>query len=281
MKSNSAILFLIFGTVLFQTHGLALNRTYEGPQQARTARLTAEHSSQHKTISQPRIVLWAWTHDEDFSFIDPKTTAIAFYAGTLVLGSETATLCRRKNKLFIPKSCHHFPVFRIENAHPTEAATDEAFKVALRLISEYCETHPTNKLQIDFDASLLDRPAYLNFLQAVRKKFGDKKAVSITALASWCHGDRWLADAPVDEAVAMFFSLGQGKEEALNLLSKEISITGGKYDQSLGFSVSETETNSVLIKSASMKSAKHIYAFSSLGWTKQRYEYMLEEVANK
>jgi hypothetical protein len=265
---------LIFAAVLvfLQCCGLAVSGAF-------VKQRLYERSVQCKTISQPRIVLWAWTHDDDFSFIDSNTTAIAFYAGTIVLGSETATLCRRKNKLVIPKSCHHFPVFRIENAHPTEGATQNAFKVALRLISEYCKTHPCDKLQIDFDASFLDRPAYLNFLQALRKEFGDKKSISITALASWCQGDRWLAKAPVDEAVAMFFSLGKGKEETLKLLSKEFPNTGGIYDQSLGFSVSETRTNAALLKSASLKSAKQIYAFSSLGWTKQRYEYTLKEVA--
>jgi hypothetical protein len=30
----------------------------------------------------------------------------------------------------------------------------------------------------------------------------------MTALASWCDGDRWMADLPVDEIVPMFYRLG-------------------------------------------------------------------------
>jgi len=36
----------------------------------------------------------------------------------------------------------------------------------------------------------------------------DAMALSITALASWCLYDDWMADLPVDEAVPMLFRMG-------------------------------------------------------------------------
>jgi len=36
-------------------------------------------------------------------------------------------------------------------------------------------------------------------------------SLSITALASWCAGDNWLSDLPIDEAVPMLFRMGVDK----------------------------------------------------------------------
>ena len=41
----------------------------------------------------------------------------------------------------------------------------------------------------------------------------DNVPLSMTALASFCVGDRWLQDLPVDEAIPMIYQDGQGRSD--------------------------------------------------------------------
>ncbi|MBX9721728.1 MAG: DUF3142 domain-containing protein [Candidatus Obscuribacterales bacterium] len=230
-----------------------------------------------KTSELPSLILWAWTHNDDLRFVNSRDTAIAFYAGTIVLGLETANLQSRKNSLRINERVTCFPVFRIEKAHRNEAASAKALDRANEIIHAYLAEHPSKIVQIDFDADTTDRQSYLIFLQELRKRLPRGTAVSITALASWCLDDKWLQHAPVDESVAMMFSMGKGHKDAIELLSKRKLDSGSDCRQSIGISVSEENTNKKL-KEFNCFENKHIYAFSSLGWTKQRYDHLREEV---
>ena len=73
----------------------------------------------------------------------------------------------------------------------------------------------TSALQIDFDATRSQRAFYANLLREVRKRMPAGMPLSITALASWCADDDWIASLPVDEAVPMFFRMG-GDRRASN-----------------------------------------------------------------
>ena len=64
-------------------------------------------------------------------------------------------------------------------------------------------------IQIDFDAKLSERAFYRRFLDALRTRLPKSIPLSITALASFCIGDGWIRDLPVDEAVPMLFRMGE------------------------------------------------------------------------
>lgn len=49
----------------------------------------------------------------------------------------------------------------------------------------------------------------LDVLGAVRAGLAPGTKLSMTALASWCDGEHWLAAAPVDEIVPMLFRMGR------------------------------------------------------------------------
>jgi hypothetical protein len=53
------------------------------------------------------------------------------------------------------------------------------------------------------------RRALLDMLGGVRAGLPSGTHLSMTALASWCDGEAWLAEAPVDEIVPMLFRMGQ------------------------------------------------------------------------
>jgi len=232
-----------------------------------------EHPSQPG--QKPRLVIWSWEHDDNLRFINPKVAAVAFYAGTITIGRETATLQKRRNFLRLNEKTVSFPVFRIELAHPDERISEIALATARETIVDYLKQHPSEEIQIDFDAGKRDRDSYLAFLQALKTELAPHTAISITALGSWCLYDKWLESAPVNETVAMMFSMGKESKETLAALTRTPLDSGARCAQSVGIALNERQTNSVLARQSSLARASRVYAFSPLGWTRSRYEEIL------
>ena len=102
-------------------------------------------------------------------------------------------------------------VTRIESSKTTgeRAALSEAQKQKLvSLVMSTRQLANVSAIQIDFDAASSEREFYRGFLQDLRGQLPDTVPLSITALASFCIGDRWLRDLPIDEAVPMIFRMG-------------------------------------------------------------------------
>lgn len=224
------------------------------------------------------LTLWSWESNDDLRFVDAPVR-IAKYQGTIILGRNTARLMRRRNTLRMPPQAIHFPVYRIELAHTDEPATQDAFMVAKEIILAELKRQAAPNLQIDFDAKQNDRPAYLRFLNDLRKAIPKDCKLSITALASWCLKDKWLQSASIDETVAMLFSMGKGKSEALSALANTPLNSGGSSTQAIGISINEETANARIKQMGFLSVSKFpIYAFSSTGWTKERYEKLLNLV---
>jgi len=64
-----------------------------------------------------------------------------------------------------------------------------------------------------------ERDFYRALLQDLRAQLPDNVPLSMTALASFCIGDRWLEGLPVDEAVPMIFRMGADDKPIKNLLA--------------------------------------------------------------
>jgi hypothetical protein len=95
-------------------------------------------------------------------------------------------------------------VVRVESAGaplPDAAATAAAIEPAARLAG-------VRALQVDFDARESERDFYREVLVKLRQRMPPAMPLSMTALASWCESDRWLAGLPVVEAVPMLFRMG-------------------------------------------------------------------------
>ena len=240
---------------------------------------SALHNPGSRRIDQmPRLVLWSWEHNDNFRFLNPGMAAVAYYEGTIVLGRGIATLRKRKNPLVLKDAVDRFPVFRIENAHPKEAPSALSLTSAVQTIADYVATHHCRVVQIDYDAAQGDRKQYIWYLEQLRHRLPAKTAISITALSSWCLGDKWLQNAPVDETVAMMFTMGARRGEVISALSRGLPDSGAECVQSLGVSINEPDTNRQLSKLGTIKQAKHVYAFSALGWTKRTYDQLAAEV---
>ncbi len=75
-------------------------------------------------------------------------------------------------------------------------------------VLQFARSRQTPWLQIDFEARASQRQVVLDLLHDVRAGLPATTRLSMTALASWCDTETWLATAPVDEIVPMLFRMG-------------------------------------------------------------------------
>jgi len=101
------------------------------------------------------------------------------------------------------------PVARIESDRetPPRLSNNQARDAAIE-ISQLALLPNVLMVQVDFDATTTQRQFYRTLLIELRKRMPPATKLSITALASWCQGDNWLANLPIDEAVADAISHG-------------------------------------------------------------------------
>jgi hypothetical protein len=166
--------------------------------------------SRPKTLTHlPPVIVWAWERPEKLDFINPDRVGVAFLAKTIELEGDSVVSRPRLQPLELAPGTKLVAVVRIEtdgkqgppfSALRLEKISNEIVKVAA--LSE------VSVVQIDCDAIVPERDFYRTLITRVRRDLPPSTALSITALASWCAGDQWLTDLPIDEAVPMLFRMG-------------------------------------------------------------------------
>lgn len=201
----------------------------------------------------PARTLWVWERPEDLSGIDPRTTAIATLDRTIVLG-RTAILIPRRQSFVYPAGVTRISVVRIEAPGPIAPGLEQA---AANLILDSLRDRNVTALQIDFDARRSQRAFYRAVLREIRRRMPPGMPLSITALASWCSTEDWLAGLPVDEAVPMFFRMEPDRRVAPADLP-QFRIRESLCMGSVGISTREPYSGSL--------DGKRVYIFPDRGW---------------
>jgi hypothetical protein len=210
----------------------------------------------------PAVVLWAWERPEDLRSIDTQRFAVAFLAQTLVLKGDDVTLNPRHQPLEVSPETKLMAVTRIESSKTTgqrPALSDAQRSKLVSLVLRTSQLNRVGAIQIDFDAASSEREFYRRFLQDLRQQLPDSIPLSITALASFCIGDRWLDDLPVDEAVPMIFRMGADDRVVRNMLAGGEDFREPLCQRSYGIATDEP----VDLK---FKSSRRIYVFNSRSW---------------
>lgn len=205
-----------------------------------------------RRMDLPGLMLWAWERPEDLRFLDPHHTGVAFLAGTAVIASNGSVVFRlRTQSLALSPGTAVMPVVRIESPAMHAPAAMLPLLAGLR---DVAKMPGVRGLQIDFDARRSERGLYRALLAATSQQ----TATGITALASWCSGDRWLEREPLAEVVPMFFRMGRGE-------SREMPMRSAVCLGSMGLSIDEAWP--------SMRPAavQRIYLFSPKAWTPEAY----------
>ena len=192
--------------------------------------------------SFPQTILWAWERPEDLEFLDARQFAVAFLAQTLVLKGADVVFQPRHQPLKVRPEIKLMAVTRIESRKITGApsALNAAQRERLvKLILKTLELENVSAIQIDFDAVTSEREFYRLLLHDLRQKLPDHIPLSITALASFCVGDRWLQDLPIDEAVPMIFRMGADDKTIKSFLARGNDFREPLCRRSYGVAVDE------------------------------------------
>jgi hypothetical protein len=223
------------------------------------------HVNSSRLASLPHTTLWAWERPEDLTTINPRTTAIAFLDRTILIGPPSASpnviVQPRRQSLAVPNAAKLIAVVRIE-APPGMIPSDNQRQKALAALADSASQPGISAFQVDFDATRSQRPFYAALLKELRSQMPSGLPLSITALASWCSYDDWIAALPIDEAVPMLFRMEPDRRRAPPD-SPWFQIREPLCQGSLGLSTREPwplETREAL------KPSRRIYLFADRGW---------------
>jgi hypothetical protein len=228
--------------------------------------LTCKSKTQRNRLDEnhfPRIILWAWERPEDLKTIDAQRFAVAFLAQTLVLKGDEVLSSPRRQPLDVSPETKLMAVTRIESQKVTgqrAGLTDAQRQKVVTLILKTSQLHNVSAVQIDFDAASSEREFYRAMLHELRAKLPDKVPLSMTALASFCVGDRWLDDLPVDDAVPMIFRMGADDRTIKNLLASGEDFRETLCQRSYGVAVDEP-------LEVKFKPDRRVYVFNDHAWT--------------
>jgi hypothetical protein len=190
----------------------------------------------------PNRVLWVWERPEDLEFLDPQQFAVAFLAQTLTLKNDDVVFTPRRQPLKVSPEVKLIAVTRIESQKTTGAPTalsEAQRKKLVDLVLRTLDLRNVSAVQIDFDAVVSEREFYRSLLTDLRQKLPNNIPLSMTALASFCVGDRWLDELPVDEAVPMIFRMGTDERTIKTFLKNGNDFREPLCRRSYGISVDE------------------------------------------
>jgi hypothetical protein len=210
--------------------------------------------------TSPKLFLWAWERPEQLKFIDPAKTGVAFLAKTIDLQGHKVVTHPRLQPLNMPSGTKLIAVVRIETdkkERPFLSETQRTETVAT--LTKAAKLPGITALQIDFDATVSERPFYSEVLHELRPQMPKSVALSITALASWCIGDPWISGLPIDEAVPMLFQMGVDNRWVKNYLKSGQDFRTPLCRHSNGVSTDESV--------AGLNLTRRFYVFSSQAWS--------------
>jgi hypothetical protein len=210
--------------------------------------------------SLPRLMLWAWERPTDLQSLAPEV-GVAFLAQTLIVRNDGVERAPRRNPLLVSPHTPLVAVTRIES-HDADALRQRQGALVETMASAIVATTLLPRVrgvQIDFDAAESERDFYRALVVAVRQAIGPEVPLSITALASWCAQDRWIAGLPVDEAVPMLFRMGPVNTPYAGL-ARSPSAAAAECRSALGTSLDEP----LHVRAA----GRRLYVFNAAPWTR-------------
>ena len=223
----------------------------------------------------PPVILWAWERAEDLGFLDPRAAGVAFLAETITMRPSGSIVRPRLQPLRVRPGTALVAVVRIEATTASLGGSDERQGLA-RGIAELQSFPGVRAIQIDFDARRSERAFYRALLEDVRQRLSPATGLSITALASWCLGDRWLDElrpGTIDEAVPMLFRMGPDESAVAAWLESGRRFSVSACRKSLGVSTDEPLSRTIL---ADAGLRRRVYVFNPRPWSSEVVKEVLD-----
>jgi hypothetical protein len=217
---------------------------------------------------QPTLILWAWERPENLGFINPQKVGVAYLAKTIFLRGSGVVSKPRLQPLSIPYGTSVIPVARIElDTEEPPALSSEQAKDSATEIAKLASVTNASMIQVDFDATSSQRQFYRSLLKELRQRMPPATKLSITALGSWCQGDDWLRDLPIDEAVPMLFRMGLDRNAIVSRLASD-GFAATRCSSSAGISTDERVNN--------LPRVSRLYVFNPNGWNREDLDKVME-----
>ncbi|MBU6452878.1 MAG: DUF3142 domain-containing protein [Cyanobacteria bacterium REEB67] len=249
----------------------------------------AASAAENRRTTPPAVVFWSWQHNDDLASIDKNDTGVSYFVGRIVIDSlrqpgSPLAFERSLSPLSAPVGVYREAALRIEIKKLEAKCADEIARTLAQMVIREALKGPVrvDSIQIDFDAARDQRAFYKSFIVELRKRLPVDMHLSITALASWCLGDNWLAqaDLPVDMVVPMFFSMGPASDAIKMRINKRGLPPATLAGQiAPGFSLNEPAV--IAAFGSRLKDFKTVYLFSSSGWNKMRVDKVKKLIERK
>ena len=215
----------------------------------------------------PEVFVWAWERPEKLDFIDAKKIGVAYLAETISLQGDEVNSRPRLQPLALPPDTAITAVVRVESH--SAILSDTQLVSTVSRVSALAHLPSVSAVQIDFDATRSERDFYRALILKVREQLPAATRLSITALASWCLGDDWLSDLPIDEAVPMLFRMGVDRRQILSQLESAVSFKSRPCQLSAGVSTDEPLSFHL--------PRRRLYIFNPESWSSESLKTALEK----
>lgn len=225
--------------------------------------------TRHRTVLPP-VILWAWDRPEDLRFLPPKGIGVSFLAETVTLSGGAVEVKPRLHPLKVLPDTPLIACARIEaDATLRPTLTTDQVSTAASAIAGLGRLPGVTAVQVDFDAARSQRAFYANLLRQLRRQLPAAMPVSITALTSWCTGDVWIDELPIDEAVPMLFRMGPDAADVRLLLAQGDDFSPAVCRESVGISTDEAIP--------ALPSDRRRYIFRPEGWSQAAVQSLFTE----
>jgi hypothetical protein len=190
-----------------------------------------------RAVARTDKVVWAWERPETLGAL-PADIGVAAVVGFIRLRGDMIVVARgRRFPLFVegarpqPIGVIHIEIDQSAPLGWTATLRAQVISAALSFAPGY------RAVQIDMEVRQSQRDALLDVLGGVRTGLPPGTSLSMTALASWCETEHWLADAPVDEIVPMLFRMGRTGQRLRDKLAAGGDFNEPRCRTALGISV--------------------------------------------
>lgn len=187
----------------------------------------------------PSTLVWAWERPEDLRWL-PAGIGVAYVSTRIWLSDGQAAVRPRANPLRLAPGTALVPVVHVDASthQPPHLSQDQQATIVKQLLLA-AQHAPQQVVQLDFEVRQSQRAFLAAVVQAARKALPPQVALSVTALASWCAGDTWLADLPADEIVPMAFRMSRDSAQLRRRLTAQGRFTGPGCTQAMGTATDE------------------------------------------
>ena len=210
----------------------------------------------------PLQMAWAWERPEDLRWL-PGDAGVAFVASSIMLQGDEALVRPRTARLLMEPATARVPVLHVDMSGREPPALNEAqLQAIVRELLRIAPGANRQVVQLDFEVRRSQRPFLARTVAAIRRSLAPEMALSVTALASWCLDDAWLAEGMADEVVPMAFRMGQQQQELRQRLRWQ-GFTQPYCRQAAGYATDEPRLRRLAPRS---------YYFSPRSWTAAQWQ---------